>query len=72
MRLNPGQSFDLNKEVSDGVYIKRDEKKYSEYINNVLSNKKLHYENNAYPKFDKILNLTKKSLRKIFGKETVE
>ena len=26
MRLNPGQSFDLSKEVSDGVYIKRDEK----------------------------------------------
>ena len=62
MRLNPGQSFDLSKEVSDGVYIKRDEK-YSEYINNVLSNKKLHYENNAYPKFDKILNLTKRPLK---------
>ena len=69
MRLNPGQSFDLNKEVSDGVYIKRDEKKYSEYINNVLSNKKLHYENNAYPKFDKILNLTKKASEKFLEKK---
>ena len=59
MRLNPGQSFDLSKEVSDGVYIKRDEKIFRIY-KNVLSNKKLHYENNAYPKFDKILNLLKR------------
>ncbi len=69
MRLNPGQSFDLNKEVSDGVYIKRDEKKYSEYINNVLSNKKLHYENNTYPKFDEILDLTKKASEKFLEKK---
>ena len=71
MRLNPGQSFDLNKEVSDGVYVKRDEKKYSEYITNILSRKKLHYENNAYPKFETILDLTKKaserSLKKLLN-----
>ena len=69
MRLNPGQSFDLNKEISDGVYVKRDEKKYSEYITKVLSSKKLHYENNAYPKFDDILDLTKKASEKFLEKK---
>lgn len=69
MRLNPGQSFDLDKETSDGVYLKRDEKKYLEYISNVLSNKKLHYEKNAYPEFNKIFDLTKKASEKFLEKK---
>ena len=43
--------------------------KYSEYINNVLSNKKLHYENNTYPKFDQIFDLTKKASEKFLEKK---
>lgn len=69
MRLNPGQSFNLIKDKSDGAYVKRDEKKYAEYIQEVLSNKKLHYENNAYPEFNEILELTKKASEKFLEKK---
>ena len=65
MRLNPGQSFDLSKEFG-GLY--KEMKKYSEYINNILSNKITL--NNAYTKFDKILILLKRPLKN-FWKEIV-
>ncbi len=69
MRLNPGKTFDLIKGKSDGTYKKRDEKIYARYIKEVLSNKKLHYENNEYPDFSRILELTKKASEKFYEKK---
>ena len=59
--MNPGTSIDLNNKSYSKPYNKIDTKKYNQYINDVLINKKLTYENDIMPTFEEIYELSKKA-----------
>lgn len=69
IKLNPGSEFSLNENKYSEPYkvIKYEEIK--NYIEKSLSNKKLEYENDNEVRFDELLELAKKSLKRYVKKK---
>ena len=66
--LNPNSSFNTIDGKSSKPYVKINEIEKKNYIENVLSKRKLDYEYENEPKIDEIKNLIKKSYERFEGK----
>lgn len=61
IKLNPDSSYNLSKNTYSDKYKEISENEMQNYINNVLSKKKLNYEDDAEVTFDTIIELSKKA-----------
>ena len=61
IKLNPDSSYNLSKNTYSDKYKEISENEMQSYINNVLSKKKLNYEDDAEVTFDNIIELSKKA-----------
>ena len=62
IKINPGQLFDLTSGKASENYKMTDAEEYNNYVKNILPNKKFDFHDDEIPKFEEILELSKKSL----------
>ena len=71
IKINLEDEFDLTSGKSKSVYQMLNENKINEYISNVLSKKKLEYENDEQCKFDEIYELSKRALERYLQRKLI-